>query len=155
MKRTRNIAFIVELLLLFVILLFVIVTTTRVFMTSRSQSLHARHLTEAVILAESIAEVTKNTADREATQTAVGMMKEVQETPEWTGDMLAAELVFMGENGVQDAFRAELAWEEEKTPAGQFVTEQITLYDSGEEAPIYSLETGWYLEEADLLRNGM
>ena len=155
MKRTRNIAFIVELLLLFVILLFVIVTTTRVFMTSRSQSLHARHLTEAVILAESIAEVTKNTADREATQTAVGMMKEVQETPEWTGDMLVAELVFMGENGVQDAFRAELAWEEEKTPAGQFVTEQITLYDSGEEAPIYSLETGWYLEGAELQENGI
>ena len=155
MKRTRNIVFIVELLLLFVILLFVIVTVTRTFMASRSQSLHARHLTEAVILAESIAEVTKNTVDRESAEAAVGMMKEVQETSGWAEDTLAVALVFTGENGVQDAFRADLAWEEEKTPAGQFVSEQITLYDSGEEAPIYSLETGWYLEEADLLRNGI
>ena len=56
MKRTRNIAFIVELLILFVILLFVIVTITRTFMASRSQSLHAQQLTRAVSLAESIAE---------------------------------------------------------------------------------------------------
>ena len=155
MKKTRNTAFVVELLLLFILLLAVIVVITLTLMASRRQSLYARHLTEAVILAESIAEVTKNTADRESAEAAVGMMKEVQETSGWAEDTLAVALVFTGENGVQDAFRADLAWEEEKTPAGQFVTEQITLYDSGEEAPIYSLETGWYLEEADLLRNGM
>ena len=42
MKRTRNIVFIVELLLLFVILLFVIVTVTRIFMTSRGIPCPAR-----------------------------------------------------------------------------------------------------------------
>ena len=55
MKKERNIAFVVELLLLFVILLLVIVVITKTLMTSRSQSLHAKYLTEAVCLAEDAA----------------------------------------------------------------------------------------------------
>ena len=160
MKRTRNIVFIVELLLLFVILLFVIVTITRTFMTSRSQSLHARILTEAVILAEDIAEITKGTDSRESAAGMIGKMEEVQEISGWEernsgeeetitgkeGNALAVKLLFTGEKG-KDPFRAEITREEEETAAGQFITEHISLYYDAETEPLYELDTGWYLTE--------
>ena len=160
MKRTRNIVFIVELLLLFVILLFVIVTVTRIFMTSRSQSLHARRLTEAVSLAEDIAEVTKNTPDRESAAAMIGMMEEVQEMTGWEekasgedspgsgedADTLEVGLLFAGD-GSQDPFRAEVLREEEETEAGRFVSEHISVFYGNEEEQLYALETGWYLDK--------
>ena len=80
MKRTRNIAFIVELLLLFVILLFVIVVITKTFMASRNQSLHARYLTEAVCIAEEIAEVTEGSSDLAGAASLIRSLEEVQYT---------------------------------------------------------------------------
>ena len=146
MKRTRNIAFIVELLLLFVILIFVIVTITKTFMTSRSQSLYARHLTEAVTLAENMAEVTRGMPDQESAAARLSEMEEVQEAAVVDDETLRITLVFTGENGRQDPFEAKLSREEEKTDAGSFITENITLfYDSGTD-PVYELETGWYQE---------
>ena len=146
MKRTRNIAFIVELLLLFVILLFLIVTITRTFMTSRSQSLYARHLTEAVTLAESMAEVTRGMPDQKSAVARLSEMEEVQEATAVDDETLRIALVFTGENGRQDPFEAELSREEEKTDTGSFITENITLYYDGGTDPIYELETGWYQE---------
>ena len=146
MKRTRNIAFIVELLLLFVILLFVIVTITRTFMTSRSQSLYARHLTEAVTLAENIAEVTRNLPDQESAAARLDALEEVQETADKDGDTLRITMLFTGENGRQDSFKADLSRKEEKTAAGSFVTEYIAMFYDDESEPIYALETGWYRE---------
>ena len=43
MNRKHNLAFIVELFLLFSILLFVIVVITRTLVLSRSRSLYAKH----------------------------------------------------------------------------------------------------------------
>lgn len=59
MKR-KNLAFTVELLGLFILLLLVITVITRVFVMSRAHSLEARQLTEAVILAESTAEISSS-----------------------------------------------------------------------------------------------
>ena len=146
MKRTRNIAFIVELLILFVILLFVIVTITRTFMASRSQSLHARQLTEAVTLAESIAEVTRGLPDQDSAAALLGDMEEVQKTAVRDEHTLDVSLLFTGEKGRQDPFEAEIIREEEESAAGRFVTEQIRMYYGGETEPVYELETGWYQE---------
>ena len=125
MKRTRNIAFIVELLILFVILLFVIVTITRTFMASRSQSLHAQQLTRAVSLAESVAEVTRGMPDQESAEEYLGTL-----------------------DVIQDPYDAEIIWEEEESAAGRFVTEHIRIFYDDETEPVYELETGWYQENS-------
>ncbi|MBR2540102.1 MAG: hypothetical protein IKE85_04600 [Mogibacterium sp.] len=57
MNTKKSLAFIVELLGLFILLILVIVIVTQVFVMSRSWSLRAEQLTQAVILAENTAEV--------------------------------------------------------------------------------------------------
>ena len=55
--KKNNPAFTVELLGLFILLIMVITVVTQVFVMSRSHSLEARQLTDAVILAEDVAEI--------------------------------------------------------------------------------------------------
>ena len=64
--KKRNLTFTVELLGLFILLVMVITVITQVFVMSRSHSLEARQLTEAVILAENAAEISSGVQDREA-----------------------------------------------------------------------------------------
>lgn len=63
--KKRNLAFTVELLGLFILLVMVITVITQVFVMSRSHSLEARQLTEAVILAENAAEISSGAQDAE------------------------------------------------------------------------------------------
>ncbi|MBQ9061624.1 MAG: hypothetical protein IJ121_02165 [Eubacterium sp.] len=166
MKKERNIAFIVELLLLFMILLFVIVVITQTFMKSRGQSLYARHLTEAVTLAEEVAEVSASAEDLAEAAERFGAMEqvlEVQETQGETGETSGSGLVmameFAAKNGTRDEYRVELDWVEEKervdaaeradaadgadtAAGGRFVTKQIRVYFADEQEPIYTLDAG-------------
>ncbi|MBR2562557.1 MAG: hypothetical protein IKE31_10495 [Eubacterium sp.] len=144
MKRTRNLAFIVELLLLFVILLFVIVVITKTFMTSRSQSLHARHLTEAVCIAEEIAEVTEGATGLQEASSLLGSLEEVQDIQSVDEEELALSVLFAAEDGKQDVFDADLTWEEETAETGVFVMEHIAVFYKDASEPLYTLETGWY-----------
>ncbi|MBR0398473.1 MAG: hypothetical protein IJI10_09425 [Eubacterium sp.] len=156
MKKERNIAFIVELLLLFMILLFVIVVITQTFMKSRSQSLYARHLTEAVTLAEEVAEVSASAEDLTEAAERFGAMEQVLEVQETQGESgetsasgsgLVMAMEFAAENGTRDEYRVELDWVEEKDRAdaaagGRFVTKQIRVYFADEQEPIYTLDAG-------------
>ena len=144
MKRTRNIAFIVELLLLFVILLFVIVVITKTFMASRNQSLHARYLTEAVCIAEEIAEVTEGSADLAGAASLIRSLEEVQDTEETGGQTLGIAMLFKAEDGKQDAFDVDLTWEEELSGEGTLVRENIAVFSKDAADPVYVLEAGWY-----------
>ena len=156
MKRERNIAFIVELLLLFVILLFVIVVITQTFMKSRGQSLYARHLTEAVTLAEEVAEVSASAADLTDAADRFDAMEQVQEISSLSGEGLDLVMDFAAENGVHDRYRVELDWLEEKAADGsagasagsRFVTKQIRVYFAEETVPIYTLDSGDFKEQA-------
>ncbi|MBR2189257.1 MAG: hypothetical protein IJ860_07620 [Eubacterium sp.] len=141
MKKKRNIAFIVELLLLFIILLFVIVVITQTFMKSRSQSLYARHLTEAVSLAESVAEVSMAASGRDEAVSMLGEMEQVQSVSD-AGEIIGLEMKFAPEGGRTDHYRAEIR----RTEEDAFVTEEILVFFADETEPIYSLETGNYLK---------
>lgn len=66
MNNRKDTAFTVELLGLFILLIMVITITTSVFMLSRSHSLEAGQLNEAVILAENAAEVSSAAPDNAA-----------------------------------------------------------------------------------------
>lgn len=65
MNNRKDTAFTVELLGLFILLIMVITIVASVFVLSRSHSLEARSLNEAVILAESAAEVSSSAPDNE------------------------------------------------------------------------------------------
>lgn len=66
MNNRKNTAFTVELLGLFILLIMVITIVASVFVLSRSHSLEAGRLNEAVILAENAAEVSSTAPDNEA-----------------------------------------------------------------------------------------
>lgn len=66
MNNRKDTAFTVELLGLFIMLIVVITTVAGVFVMSRAHSLQAKQLNEAVILAQSTAEVSSAAPDDEA-----------------------------------------------------------------------------------------
>lgn len=138
MKKARNIALIVELLLLFVILLFVITTITKTFMASRNQSLYARHLTEAVCLAQEVAEVAAAAEDRAG---AVRLLESLEQTEEVRdeADGIGLDMTFSGDEGAE-RYHVQMDWNEEDS----FVQETIRVYFDGENDPLYTLDTGDY-----------
>ena len=142
MKKTRNLAFIVELLLLFVILLFVIVVITRTLMQSRSQSDRARHLTEAVCLAEEVAEVTAAAGDKAAAAELLGGLEQVQSVAE-SPDGIDLDMTFAG--GVRDDYHIAVGWDEEPSAAGKYVKRTVLVFYGGAEEPVYRLEAGNYV----------
>ena len=78
MKKEKNIVFVVELLLLFLLLAVVIVVITGTFAATRSQSLRAGHITDAVILAESVAETASGAHDMDEAGALIGRMENVR-----------------------------------------------------------------------------
>ena len=146
MKKTRNIASIVELLLLFVILLFVIVVITQTFMASRSQSLYARRLTEAVCLAEEVAEVTAAAADR---KDAAALLDGMDQTETVTSDAegIAADMVFHTDDRTANSYYVYVRWEEETSGSGSFAEKTIQVFPENGEEPLYTLKAGTYTAE--------
>ena len=151
MKKTRNPAFIVELLLLFVILLLVIVVITRTFMAARSQSLSAKHLTEAVSLAENAAEISLSAADPEDAYER--LLKMVQVTnAEKEEDTVKLTVDFSNQDGENNHYLLEMNWAEETTQRGAFKNGEIRVYYLGSNENydqndnlIYTLNTGEYV----------
>ncbi len=141
MKKTGNLAFIIELLLLFVSLLFVIVVITQTFMTSRGQGLYARHLNEAVCLAQAAAEVGLSAEDGARRETLLGAMDQV-ESAEFRGD--EAELFMVFSDKEPDRFRVLLTRSEDPSAGGRYVTETVRVYFGEEKEPIYTLDAGAY-----------
>ena len=74
MRSRRDTAFTVELLGLFILLIVVITVISSVFVMSRAHSLQAKQLTEAVILAESVAETASAAPDNDKLRDAIADM---------------------------------------------------------------------------------
>lgn len=148
MGKKRNFAFIVELFIFFVILLFVIIVITRVFVTSRNQSLYARHLTESVYIAEEVAEISMAASDM---QQAVNLLADLEQTSDVSSEGQEIELWmdFDAEDGRRDLYRVLLTWEEDPSQNGTFTEGRILVFFEDEEEPIYSLDTGNYQSEGE------
>ena len=78
MNNKRSIAFTVELLGLFILLILVIVMITQVFVMSRARTIEARHLTQAVMMAQSTAEAASSEYDLTALAEKIKAMDNVQ-----------------------------------------------------------------------------
>lgn len=148
MGKKRNFAFIVELFIFFVILLFVIIVITRVFVTSRNQSLYARHLTESVYIAEEVAEISMAASDM---QQAVNLLADLEQTSDVSSEGQEIELWmdFDAEDGRRDLYRVLLTWEEDPSQNGTFTESRILVFFEDEDEPIYSLDTGNYQSEGE------
>ena len=143
--KKRNTAFVVEMLLLFVILLFVVVTVTRVFVASRRQSLAAKHLTEAVCLAENVAESAasaQNTGEYAEIFRTLDGVTDVEENAD------GITLTMKPDAGGGDTYRAHIRADEEDGSAGTYVGSTIELYYENETEPVYTLNTGTFRRSA-------
>ena len=143
MKKTRNLAFIVELLLLFVILLLLITVITKTFMASRSQSLRAKQLTEAVVLAEEAAEVSNAAKDMQDARQLFEGMDQVRSVTEADGS-LELFMDFTAEDGSVDGYRVVIDFEEEKNDFSVYSAKTIHVYRENVTDELYVLNTGSY-----------
>lgn len=146
MKGKRSIAFIVELFLLFGILLVMIVVITQVFVTTRSQSLHAKHLTAGVCLAEEVAEVFSSADNVEEGYKLVETMDRVSDV-ETAQDGIRFVMESDAGEKATDHFHIQLKGEEVKQASGGLLSGDISVYYEEEKDPIYSLSTGVLIKE--------
>lgn len=136
-KGKSSIAFIVELFLLFAILIFTITVITQVFVKTRTESLKARHLTEAVIAAESTAEVLSAASDEEDAGKLLEGMKNASEVKPSDGGF---DLKVSCDSG--EVYDVSVTEDREKAETGTYTARTVEVKLSGEE--LYTLKTGDY-----------
>ena len=145
MKEKRSIVFITELLVMFVILLVVISVITRLFILNRSRSLDARHLTEAVILAEDTAEVISAADDEDDAFELIKSM-EVTESAEIKDGAIECGMKFTGEDKKTDRYRVTVIINDDEKTRGSYRTGTILVYYGDGSEPIYTLDTGSFVK---------
>lgn len=151
MKTKRNIAFIVELFIMFVILLSVIVIITDLSMKTRQQSIDAGYLTEAVICAENAAEVTSGAKDAAAAEKKLGLMEEASGISR-DGNSVTADVEFTPEEAAAGGheYTVTIDVTTEKGSTGSYVTKKIKVYHKGDAGKdgkeIYVLDAGDFVK---------
>ena len=168
--KKRNLAFTVELLGLFILLVLVITVITQVFVMSRSHSLQAKQLTEAVILAESVAEVSSTEERMPDVSAKMDAMENIVSTSYLQDGALPSEgEIWAGALFAPDDpanYKYVVTIKRKTTPAGDgvYAEDTISIYSSvdlqpeaiaeysgkgGEDMPeaIYTLKAGKYFGE--------
>ena len=152
--KKKNTAFTVELLGLFILLILVITIVTQVFVMSRSHSLQARQLTEAVIAAESMAEICSSEQEMDS---LAGKLADAG------GDDATVRVLENGDNGLilalpYEGYTVRIDRTMQQSGAGVYAEDIISIYDGtlsnddavalaeGTEA-IYTLKAGKFFEE--------
>lgn len=145
MKAKKETAFIVELFLLFALMLLVTVVLTSAFVSSRMQSLYARHKTEAVIIAERIAEVSMASEDLDEALELISGMEDVTDLDR-SGS--GAEFTARISDTSADEYRVKLDWDGQTDGSVSLSTQKITVYYGEDGEPIYVLDSGSFRKEA-------
>ena len=143
MNNKRSIAFTVELLGLFILLILVIVMITQVFVMSRARTIEARHLTQAVMMAQSTAEAASSEHDLSLLAEKIKDMNNVQ-SAEASGDSLSIVFDTDGNLTGKD-FCIVLHRAEEERDSGVYTRDNIEVYycvPGQTEGKIYDLSTG-------------
>ncbi len=149
MNNKRSIAFTVELLGLFILLIMVIVMITQVFVMSRTRTLEARRLNQAVMIAQSTAETASSEKDPALVAEKMQGMSNV-ESAEFSDMDNSLYIVFDtdGKSGGKD-FCVSLHRSEDARDSGDYVTDQIEVYycKPGEsEDLVYELRSGRHFD---------
>ena len=128
MNNKRSIAFTVELLGLFILLIMVIVMITQVFVMSRTRTIEARHLTQAVMMAQSTAEAASSEHDLSLLAEKIKAMDNVQ-SAEANVSGGSVDIVFDTDgNPAGKDFCAVLHRTEEERASGVYTKDNIEVY---------------------------
>ena len=145
MNNKRSIAFTVELLGLFILLILVIVMITQVFVMSRTRTIGARRLNQAVMMAQSTAEAASSEHDLALLADKIKGMDNVQSAEaNAAGDELDIVFDTDGKPSGKD-FCVVLHRSEEGRNDGVYVTDNIEVYycvPGQFSGKIYDLDTG-------------
>lgn len=150
MKRSAHItAFYVETLLMIVVMAVILMVMTGVFGYSRANSVRAKHLTEAVTVAQNTAEALTFADDLEAC-TAYLPLEDSSLTTEADGSEVLTgyyKWVRAAAPEEESVYRVEIT---RAMPVDSMCASSIAVYYDREEKPVYELETSRYLpgEEA-------
>ena len=164
--KKRNLAFTVELFGLFILLVLVITVITQVFVMSRSHSIQARQLTEAVILAESAAEVSSTEkdmlqlSDKVADMENVVSMQYVSDGAQTSEGEILAGAVFTPDDKGDCKYIIRIDRKSTPSGAGLYAEDNISIYSAPDAAdaeadiadisltePVYTLKAGKYFGE--------
>lgn len=183
MNNRKDTAFTVELLGLFILLIMVITIVASVFVLSRSHSLEAGSLNEAVILAESAAEVSSSAADNESLADRLKTMDNntgksavSRESSEVSGSWNAVYASLKGEGAGAGAGQYIICvtrsypngTPEERPDGGTYAEDLIEVYVRGAAdpedigllepsalgEPVYTLVTGTYFDADNYAEEG-
>ena len=141
--------FYVETFILLFFFLAVIVIISRVLVGARAESIHARDLTNAVILAEDAAEISGASADPEEIRALLGASgggsEEADAALPMSMELRCGEDLAYAADG---RYLVTVSWDRETRAAGELVTAQIrvSLFESGEE--LYTLDTASWLDHS-------
>lgn len=149
MKSKRNLAFIVELFIMFILLLVVIVVITTLSIKTRDQSIDARYLNEAVICAENAAELTASASDADEVLTRMEKMDGVANASA-EADVITADMNFKEADGPDDQYTIIIKMSEDKGSTGKYITKEIKVTHKGEDDAIYTLKTGNFVKGAGI-----
>lgn len=146
MNRKTNKAFIVELLALFALLIMVITVITVISIRTRSESMKAKELSEAVLCAQNTAEITAPAADG---QEAAGLIEQMDGAEDVS---LAGGFVsFLLAPTKADRYRVTVEVELDPGETGIFTTKRINVYagDKQEGEPLYTMESGNFIKDGE------
>ena len=147
-KNKSSIAFIVELFMMFAILLTVIVVITEVLVMTRSESLSARHLTEAVTCAESAAEVITASDSKDDALELLGSMDNATSVKR-EDEGYDLKMSYKSKSTSGDVYDLKITEETETAGTGTYTVSTIVVTLEGADEPIYTLRTGAYRKGAE------
>ena len=181
MNNRKNTAFTVELLGLFILLIMVITIVASVFVLSRSHSLEAGRLNEAVILAENAAEAASSAPDNNALEERLNAMdnntgnavvsKDNSSDP---GSWNAVYASLKGDDAKAEQFVVCVTRSypdglpEERSDKGTYAEDKVEVYARGNSAPedigllepselgepIYTLVSGTHFDSEEIAEKG-
>ena len=145
MNNKKSIAFTVEMLGLFILLVLVIVMITQVFVMSRSGTIEARRLTQAVMIAQSTAEAASSEQDLSLLAGVMQGMDNVSSADYNDADESLNIIFDTDGNPAGKDFCAVLHRSADRRGAGTYVSDKIEVYYCAPgqlEGKLYDLDTG-------------
>jgi hypothetical protein len=134
-----------------IIFVMVILVLTQVLGSSKERSMEARHETNAVCLAQNTAQAVAASRDIEDLKKLLDERNNAK-TLEKDGEKFVNVSYDEALNpDPRGDLIVQASWQEETGKQGTYISSQIQVYSirSGSQDPIYTMDTGYYVQEAN------
>jgi hypothetical protein len=142
-------AFYVETILMIVLFILVILVLTQVLSESKQKSAEAFVKTNAVCLAQNAAHAVSASEDMEDVALLLDEQHNANIRNEGDTRIVSARYDVNMKPNSRGTMEVRISWEPEKGKLGTYVSSRIRVFwlDNGYNTPVYSLETGSYVQE--------